>query len=116
MKQVIGAQGEVSCIAKIDKIPDGVETRKVERTNGHYIVAHSESGHHHVLTDGEVMEQTNNVPSGMKIFYAILNEPAEFVHTAPSPHENYKLDPGIYEFKISREYDPFSEQAKIVAD
>lgn len=35
---------------------------------------------------------------------------------AAAPHGGYDLDAGIYEFRISREFDPFSEQARRVAD
>lgn len=115
VKEVIGAQGEV-VIIKIDAIPDGIETKKVNSTNNGYIVSHSESGHHHMITNGDVMERTSNVPTGMKILYAIVDKPAEFIHTALNQHGGYKLDPGVYEFRISREFDPFSEQARQVQD
>lgn len=114
MKEVIGPQGEVN-IFKIKNIPENIDVKKIARVNGQYIIGHSESGHHHVLTDGDVMERID-VPSGMKIFYAIVDKPAEFIHEAPAPHEGYKLEPGIYEFRISREYNPFTEQARIVQD
>lgn len=115
MKQVIGQQGEVF-IVKIDKMPEGMETRKVEVSGKGYIISHSESGHHHVLTGGDVMERTDKVPDGMKVFYALLENPQSFIQDAPVPHGGFDLDPGIYEFRISREYDPFAEQARQVAD
>lgn len=115
MKQVIGQQGEV-LIIKIDSIPEGVETKPVDRAEKGYIISHSESGHHHLLVDGEVMERVNNVPAGMQIFYSILSNPTEFIQDAPVPHDGYRLAPGIYEFRISREYNPFLEEARKVAD
>ena len=116
MKQIIGAQGEITII-KIDAIPEGISTAPVERTDkGYYIISHSESGHHHVLTGGEVMERTDKVPEGMKIIYAALENPHDLVQDAPTPHEGYNLPPGLYEFRIAREYDPFAEQARRVAD
>jgi hypothetical protein len=115
MKQVIGQQGEC-LILKVSSLPEGIETKKAERVAKGFVISHSKSGHHHVVTGGDVMERTSNVPSGMQIFYAILSEPAEFVQDAANPHGGYDLDPGIYEFRVSREFDPFSEMARRVAD
>ena len=114
-KQIIGAQGEITII-KIDAIPDGVETKPVERAVKGWIISHSESGHHHVLTGGDVMERTNKVPAGMQVLYAMLDAPASLIQDAQVPHGGYDLAPGAYEFRISREYDPFAEQARRVAD
>ena len=115
MKRVIGQQGEVRII-KIDALPKGMATKKAERIAKGFIISHSESGHHHLLTGGDVMERTNSVPAGMQIFFAILDAPEKFIQDAANPHGGYDLDPGIYEFKVSREYDPFAEQARRVAD
>lgn len=115
MKEVIGQQGEC-LIVKIDAIPQGTETKKIERIAKGFVISHSESGHHHLLTGGDVMERTSNVPSGMQIFYAILDEPEKFVQDAANPHGGYDLAAGVYEFRVSREYDPFAEQARRVAD
>ena len=111
------AQGEVGVI-KIKALPSDIQTKAVERNNnGDCIISHSEQGNHHVLAGGvEVLERTNNVPVGMRILYAILNEPTQLVQDAAVPHEAVNLDPGIYEFRTAREYDPFSQQARRVAD
>jgi hypothetical protein len=115
MKQIIGQQGEVRII-KIDVIPDGIKTKAGDKGRAGWIISHSESGHHHVLTGGDVMERTDNVPVGMQLFYAILKEPAKLIQDASNAHGGYNLLPGFYEFRISREYDPFLEQARRVAD
>lgn len=114
-KRIIGAQGEITII-QLDQLPQGMETRPVERTAKGFIISHSESGHHHVLTGGDVMERTDNVPAGMQVLYALLEEPAELVQDAAVPHEGYALPAGIFEFRIAREFDPFAEQARRVAD
>lgn len=115
-KQIIGAQGEITII-KIDAIPADIETKKAERTGKGWIISHSENGHHHVLTGGQVMERTSAVPQGMQIFYAILENPASLIQDAAVPHGGYDLSaPALYEFRISREFDPFAEQARRVAD
>lgn len=115
MKKIIGAQGEITII-QIDALPEGMERKTVERVAKGWIISHSESGNHHLLTGGEVMERTDNIPSGMQMLYAILDEPASLIQDAPVPHGGYDLAPGIYQFRISREFDPFAEQARRVAD
>lgn len=116
MKQIIGAQGEVTII-KIDALPEKMQTKAVGRGTSGFIVSHSESGHHHCLTGGDVMERTSDVPAGMRILYGILDAPGALIQDAPGkPHESYDLSAGIYEFRISREYDPFAEQSRIVGD
>ncbi len=115
MKKVIGAQGEIT-IVQIDALPEGMETKPVQRVNAGWVISHSESGHHHCLTGGNVMERTDNVPAGMQKLYAILEEPASLIQDAATPHGEYDLPAGIFEFRISREFDPFAEQARRVAD
>jgi hypothetical protein len=115
MKQIIGQQGEVRII-KIDAMPNGMQTKTPERVSAGYIISHSERGHHHVVTGGEVMERTDNVPAGMQIFYAIVKEPEQFVQDAANPHGGFDLAPGFYEFRVSREFDPFAEQARRATD
>lgn len=115
MKQVIGQQGEVR-IVKINSIPSGMETKQADRIAKGFVISHSESGHHHVLTGGDVMERTDKVPAGMQQFYAILDAPEKFIQDAANPHGGYDLDPGIYRFDVSREFDPFAEQVRRVAD
>jgi hypothetical protein len=115
-KQIIGAQGEIT-IVKIDAAPaDFATMAKVSRTAKGWIISHSESGNHHLLTGGEVMERTKDVPAGMKVLYAILENPAQLVQDATVPHGHYDLAPGFYELRIAREFDPFAEQARRVAD
>lgn len=115
MKNIIGCQGEITII-KIDAIPADMKSTAVEKTAKGWIISHSESGHHHLLTGGDVMERTSNVPAGMKILYAILENPEQLIQDAATPHGSHNLLPGLYEFRIAREFDPFAEQARIVAD
>lgn len=115
MKQVIGQQGECR-IVKIDALPKGMQTKPAQRVAMGYIISHSESGHHHLLTGGHVMERADKVPAGMQQFYAILDAPEKFIQDAANPHGGYTLDAGVYQFDVSREFDPFAEQARRVAD
>lgn len=115
MKKIIGAQGEITII-QLDAMPEGFAHKPVERTAKGWIISHSESGHHHILTGGDVMERTDWVPDGMQVLYALLDAPASLIQDAQVPHGGYDLPAGFYEFRISREYDPFAEQARRVAD
>lgn len=114
MKQYIGDQGEVS-IFKIGALPE-MQSRPVAATAKGSIVSHSESGSHHLIEDGELMERTSDVPEGMRILYAIVESPTRLFQDASHAHGEHTLEPGVYEFRIAREYDPFAEQARMVAD
>lgn len=115
-KDIIGAQGEITII-KLDAAPAGfADMKRGERGKAGWIISHSESGNHHILTEGEVMERTENVPAGMRSLYAILENPGQLIQDAAVPHGRYDLAPGFYEFRIAREFDPFAEQARQVAD
>lgn len=116
MRKIIGDQGEVT-IFQIDAIPENVKTRPATQFNdkGQAIISHSETGHHHVLTGGEVLERTD-APNGMQQFYAIFKNAEHLVQDAPTPHEAHDLPAGLYEFRVAREYDPFLEQARLVRD
>lgn len=115
-KQVIGAQGEITII-KLDGAPEGFAgMTPAQRTDMGWIISHSESGNHHVLTAGDVMERVENVPQGMRMLYAILDRPGQLIQDAAVPHGRYDLEPGFYCFKIAREFDPFLDEARRVAD
>lgn len=113
----IGRQGEVA-IYKIDAVPSDAKTISAERNSrGDFIVSHSESGNHHVVTGGvQVLERTNDVSAGMRILYAILETPQALEQDAATPHKKIDLPPGVYEFRTAREFDPFAEEVRRVAD
>lgn len=112
-RECLGAQGEIT-IFRIEKMPEGLKPSTEGKTGMGSIISHSETGHHHVLIGGgDVMEREH---AGMKCLYAILESPGELVQDAAVPHGKHDLHPGIYEFRIAREYDPFAEQARRVAD
>ena len=115
MKKVLFDQGEVRAYA-IDAIPADAILKPAQKCVAGWIVAHSEQGHHHICTGGEVMERTNDVPAGMRVLYAILENPEEFIQDAPAPHEKHALPAGVYMFKCAREHDHFLEQARAVQD
>jgi len=115
MREAIANQGEIR-IDRIDTIPN-VKTKPFAEINAKgFIISHSEQGHHHILGgDCEVMERVD-APSGARILYAIVKEPTRLFQDAAVPHQPVSLAEGIYEFRIKREFNPFSEQVRLVAD
>jgi hypothetical protein len=111
------AQGEIYA-RKIETLPEGLVAFTERSATGEWVISHSESGHHHLLgAEGvEVMERTTDVPKGMRILYALVKEPTKLYQDAAVPHGTHEVNPGIYEFRIAREYDPIMEQARRVAD
>jgi hypothetical protein len=109
------AQGEIS-LGKIAAIPRGL--KRVGATNGRVIVGHSETGHHHTLDERCVeVYEASTAPAGMRILYAIVNSATTLDHERPhDTHESVGLQPGMYEFRIGREYDPYAEIARQQAD
>ena len=117
-RTVIGQQGEMK-IYRIDAIPECELSTDIERDSaGRPILSHSEKGHHHVLKGGaDVMERTEGVPEGMRIIYGIVKDPgAALIQTVSDAHGQIDLPPGIYEFRRGREYNPFLEEARAIAD
>lgn len=113
--QKIAAQGEIT-IRRVAKIPDGCTAMKPE--GGQFIVGHSETGHHHVINAiGAGVSVLDRPPAGMRILYAILENPTSLDHLrGHDTHESIQLDPGTYEFRIAREFDHYAELARQSAD
>lgn len=111
------AQGEIY-VRTVDQAPEGLVAFTEKNGRGEWIISHSESGNHHLLgAEGvEVLERTDNVPSGLRILYAIVKEPTRLYQDAAVPHGEHIVPAGIYEMRIAREYDPITEQARRVAD
>ena len=110
----VAAQGEM-LIRRVDGFNG---TRKeMETENGKFILAHSETGHHHVIDREhvQVFEQTENVPEGMGILQMIVNSPSEITHLrSTDTHEPLMLGEGLWEVRLQREYTP--EGYRRVAD
>lgn len=97
------AQGEIEFWAVSEDHFDGAEVTAMEPKGPHFIIAHSEQGHHHVL-DREVAEVSTVKNSiGMEMLRVIVKAPTEVKNLNPHGHKNLPLTPGIYEARISRE-------------
>ena len=101
------AQGDL-LIRRIDTIPSGAE--KAESTNGNYVVAHSETGHHHVIADRpNVTLFTSDDPmvSYLQVVEATDETEVLIEHLRSfDTHESISISPGIYEIRRQREYTP----------
>jgi hypothetical protein len=111
----IAAQGEIT-ITRIDKLPaDLIEITPVD---GKFIIGHSETGHHHVM----MAEKTRvfapkKAPAGMRVLYAILDEPNVLEHQRPfDTHESIQHAPGVYKFTAGREFDHYAQLSRAQAD
>lgn len=114
-REEFGAQGEIS-IFRVGAMPDGLVPIAEKDKKGRPIISHSESGNHHILDHAVDVLEHPNPPSGMRILYALLEEPTRLIQDADEPHGSHELPAGTYEFRIAREFDPFTEQARQVAD
>lgn len=100
----MAAQGDF-IIMRINDIPANVE--RIEPENGVYVVAHSETGHNHVME----MERVEAFkPAGVKevdLYQMFLNveAPTEINHLRSfDTHETLLVPPGKYEIRRQREW------------
>ncbi len=99
------AQGDL-LIVKADKIPDGwIE----EESKKDYIVAHSETGHHHTVSANAAI-LFKNPENPMVMFLKLTQDNADFIHHRSfDTHETLRAEGGagsIYEIRRQREYTP----------
>lgn len=98
------AQGDI-LIIPIAEIPANAKPAKLQ--NDHYVVAHSETGHHHVIerVRAEVFEAADNE---FIAYVRSIGDGAEIIHRRDfHTHETIKLEPGRnFEIRRQREYVP----------
>lgn len=114
--ETLGAQGEIRMF-RVDEIP--ARAKPMPKENGHYIIGHSETGHHHVLEAERVgVFADPEAPQGMTILYAVLESAGSLQHLrghdTHAPHSFQTGDKIM--FRTDREYDPYAELARHVAD
>lgn len=97
-----GAQGDI-LIIPIDAIPTNVKPGNLE--GNAYIVAHSETGHHHVI-DRKRAEVYEAADDNFVAYVLTLDAGAEIKHTRDfDTHETIALEPNkSYEVRRQREY------------
>lgn len=101
------AQGDLY-IRRIDKLPSGVKIINAEK--GQYVVAHSETGHNHVIAErpsvtlyssGDPMISYLQVIEATDATETLLEHLRSF-----DTHETIKLPVGTFEIRRQREYTP----------
>jgi aminoglycoside N3'-acetyltransferase len=101
------AQGDLY-IRRVDSIPAGL--KKMGAENGRYIVAHSETSHHHVIeARPNVTVFTTNDPlvSYLQVIEATDAMEVVIEHLRNfDTHESIKVGSGNYEIRRQREYTP----------
>ncbi len=91
------AQGDLN-IFVCDDIPTGLKA--AEKVEGSYILAHSETGHNHVISGAVVMYDENEFISFLEV-----KESSNVVHLRNfDTHKTIKLPPGKYRITRQREY------------
>lgn len=112
MKKVknMGAQGDVMFV-RVAELPANLEVAEME--DGNFIVAHSETGHNHVVDSRNaqlLIDKTNAFMAYLKV-----SKPTEVKHLRSfDTHESLLLEPGNYQVRRQREYMP--EGFRRVAD
>lgn len=102
------AQGDL-LLRRVDAIPQGLKKAAVE--NGVYIVAHSETGHHHVIDARptvEVFETADPLVSYLRVIEATEETEAVILRhmRGHDTHAPITIPPGNYELRRQREYTP----------
>ena len=99
----MAAQGDL-LIVKIDKLPDGLKSVKAE--DGLFVVAHSETGHNHVIDATKTKAFELKKPDIYQMFLQV-DEPTPINHLRSfDTHEPILVGPGIYRIARQREYTP----------
>lgn len=94
-------QGDVF-FRRIKKLPAGV--MKADVVDGKYLVAHSETGHHHTMVADDVVLYYVDDPL---VGYIEVKSPTPLVHERSfDTHESVLFEVGIYEIRRQREHTP----------
>ncbi len=101
------AQGDLF-LRRIDKLPEGAQLVKAE--HGAFIVAHSETGHNHVIAERpNIKLYTTGDPmvSYLEVIEATEKTEALLQHLrGHDTHETIAIPPGIFELRRQREASP----------
>jgi len=111
MKQEIVRHGEV-ILKPIGEIP---QEAKLVKTGKEHIVAHSETGHHHVL---QLATKTLRVYEVDNELYLDVGATGQLVHkkTGLDVHQPHTIAPGKYKVVIKKAFDYFAKKMAQVRD
>lgn len=97
------AQGDVM-FRRVDALPEGAKPLNAE--GGAFIVAHSETGHNHVVMERPGITYFSAMDD-LRAFLIVEGDPAPVEHRRSfDTHETIGLAPGIWEVRRQREYTP----------
>lgn len=97
----MAAQGDM-LIKRIAELPKDVIEAKAE--NGNYILAHSETGHNHVVKEETGVKFYQHANDNF-IAYLVVDNEAKVEHMRSfDTHETIGFKKGIYEIRRQREY------------
>lgn len=108
--KILDQQRQGECLfIQVDEFDDSADNyQTMQPEQGHLIVAHSESGHHHVIDISRskqadlIIHKTNNL-----IGRLVLGEDVEVEHLRSfDTHKTLKLPAGKYVLRYRREYTP----------
>jgi hypothetical protein len=104
MIKKMAAQGDVMFV-RIDEIP--ADVTPVEPEQNRHILAHSETGHHHVTRADGVAYFRGPDPFTCYLRVDAIGAGAEVIHERPwDTHETVLLTPGSWLVRRQREYVP----------
>jgi len=102
----MAAQGDF-IIIRINELPTNLEVMAPE--NGVFVIAHSETGHNHVMerTHVEAFKAKNTKEVDLYEMFLNVKEPTEINHLRSfDTHETLLVPPGTYKIRRQREYTP----------
>lgn len=100
----LGSQGDV-IFRRVSVVPVGATELKRE-SDAPIVVAHSETGHHHVVKARREDAKVYSTASALLSFLVLTNR-AEVEHCREfDTHESLTLEPGVWEVRRQRERAP----------
>ena len=100
----MAAQGDL-LVQKIAELPANAEL--LEPTGNNFVVGHSETGHHHVISATNPQVQVYRNPQNLFVLFVVADEPALLEHMRSfDKHESVQLGKGTYQINQQREYTP----------
>ena len=102
----MAAQGDF-LIIRVDDMPDNLVS--LEPENGNIVVAHSETGHNHVMLADKVEAYRDSTISDADLYemFLLVREPTVIEHQRSyDTHEELLVPEGLYRIRRQREYTP----------
>ena len=100
----IAFQGDVM-IQRINQLPEGLTAAAPEKDG--YVIAHSETGHHHVIAARPTVKMYRLPEEIYEAFLVVEDAPAVLEHHRSfDTHEALSIPPGNYRIRRQREYTP----------